>query len=80
MPEKKDNNNPAIYIKARVSFLIDIECEDDESYNELIDDIKFYFKEIKSAHVNVVHGKMSAWKVSKQKKDDVIVKVIKLKN
>lgn len=79
MPDKKDIISDKISHKARVSFFIDIEADNEELYNELIDDIKFHFKEVKSSNINVFGGKSSSWKVSKQKKDDVIIKIIKQK-
>ena len=58
----------------RVSFLIDISVDTDEqTVNEMIDDIKSTFKNRMLQSSSASDGKGYIWKISKQKKSDVII-------
>jgi hypothetical protein len=75
MAEKKSDDK--IRIKARVSFLIEIEADDKESYDEAIEDLKFHYKNSRTSMVSVEDGRAFTWRIVKQRKEDVIVKKIK---
>jgi len=75
MADKK--NDDKIRIKARVSFFIEIEADDKESYDEAIEDLKFHYKNSRTSMVSVEDGKSFNWRIVKQRKEDVIVKKIK---
>ncbi len=75
MADKKEENK--IRVKARVSFLIEIEADGEESYKEAIEDLQFHYKNSRTLMVSVDNGKHFNWRIVKQRKEDVTVKKIK---
>lgn len=76
MADKKEESE-IIRVKARLSFLIEIEADSEESYQEAVEDLKFHYKNSRTSMVSVDNGKHFNWRIVKQKKEDVIVKKIK---
>lgn len=76
MSEKK-NDNEKIIIKARLSFLIEIEADDKKMLEEAIEDIKFHFKQSRTSSYSVSDGESYSWRIIKQRKDDITVKQVK---